>query len=196
MKTCAPAIPVGCCCITTAGVTEQLHLFIVCTCALRPNALPKEVTSQGHAACTQCRYGYTEAPDQGNAFVESVLLTVLSKLYKELHSVIQNSPELSTRFPALASVQPSLIAAASPFTPVSTAGHEPGVTLMGPVPDPTVSLVSQDLSQASAGSASPIKPLINKALQMTGELNHNILCNMVHTPCTSQAPSSPASGIP
>ncbi|DBA95327.1 hypothetical protein WJX82_010494 [Trebouxia sp. C0006] len=119
-----------------------------------------------------CRYGYTEAPDQGNAFVESVLLTVLSKLYKELHSVIQNSPELSTRFPALASVQPSLIAAASPFTPVSTAGHEPGVTLMGPVPDPTVSLVSQDLSQASAGSASPIKPLINKALQMTAISSH------------------------
>ena len=126
---------------------------------------------QGHAACIQCRYGYTEAPDQGNAFVESVLLTVLSKLYKELHSVIQNSPELSTRFPALASAGPSLIAAASSFTPVGTAGHEPGVTIMGPVPDPTVSLASQD--QARAGSASPIKPLINKALQMTGMSDHN-----------------------
>ncbi len=130
----------------------------------------------GHAACTQCRYGYTEAPDQGNAFVESVLLTVLSKLYKELHSVIQNSPELSSRFPALASAGPSLIAAASPFNPVSTAGRQPGVTLMGPVPDPTVSLVSQDQSQASAGSASPIKPLINKALQMTGKMHDNRLC--------------------
>ena len=177
-KICTPAIPVGCCCITTAGTTEELHLFIVCTWALHPNALFNRVTSQGHAACMQCRYGYTEAPDQSNAFVESVLLTVLSKLYKELHSVIQNSPELSTRFPALASAGPSLIAAASPFTPVSTAGHVPGVTIMGPVPDPTVSLVSQDLAQASA---SPIKPLINKALQMTGKIDHNRLCNTV--PC-------------
>jgi len=175
-KICTPAIPVGCCCITTAGMTEELHLFIVCTCALHPNASPNRVTSQGHVACIQCRYGYTEAPDQGSAFVESILLTVLSKLYKELHSVIQNSPELSTRFPALASAGPSLIAAASPSTPVSTAGHQPGVTMMGPLPDPAVSLVSQDLSQASAGSASPIKPLINKALQMTGKIDHNRLC--------------------
>lgn len=154
------------------------------------------VMSQGQAACIQCRYGYTEAPDQGNAFVESVLLTVLSKLYKELHSVIQNSPELSTRFPALASAGLSLIAAASPFTHVSSAGHEPGVTMMGPVPDLTVRLVSREQAQASAGSASPIKPLINKALQMTGKIDHNRLCDMVHTPCIIQAPSSPASGIP
>ncbi|DBA68205.1 TPA: hypothetical protein ACH3X2_013822 [Trebouxia sp. C0005] len=119
-----------------------------------------------------CRYGYTEAPDQGNAFVESVLLTVLSKLYKELHSVIQNSPELSTRFPALAAAGPSPIATASPPTHVSSAGHEPSVTMMGPLPDPTVVLVSQDLPQGSTGSASPIKPLINKALQMTAISSH------------------------
>lgn len=111
--------------------------------------------------------------------MESVLLTVLSKLYKELHAVIQNSPELSTRFPALASAGPSLIAAASP---ISTTGHEPGVNLMGPVPDPTVSLVSQDLYQARAGSASPIKPLINKALQMTGKTNYNRLCMKWYIP--------------
>ncbi|KAA6426043.1 MAG: potassium transporter [Trebouxia sp. A1-2] len=124
------------------------------------------------ALLTLCLYGYTEAPDQGNAFVESVLLTVLSKLYKELHSVIQNSPELSTRFPALAAAGPSPIATASPPTHVSSAGHEPSVTMMGPLPDPTVVLVSQDLPQGSTGSASPIKPLINKALQMTAISSH------------------------
>lgn len=130
----------------------------------------------------QCRYGYTEAPDQGNAFVESVLLTVLSKLYKELHSVIQNSPELSTRFPALAAAGPSPIATASPPTHVSSAGHEPSVTMMGPLPDPTVVLVSQDLPQGSTGSASPIKPLINKALQMTGKIDQNTLCTKRYIP--------------
>jgi hypothetical protein len=124
--------------------------------------------------------------------VESILLTVLSKLYKELHSVIQNSPELSTRFPALASAGPSLIAAASPSTPVSSAGHEPGVTMMAPLHDPAVSLVSQDLFQASAGSASPIKPVINKALQMTGEMHDNRRCRMVHTPCTFSGTCKPS----
>ena len=112
---------------------------------------------------THCRYGYTEAPDQGSAFVETVLLTVLSKLYKELHSTIQNSQELSDRFPALAASP--LIAAVSPSPPVSPAGHPPGATVMGPVPDPMLSLMSQDSVETPAGRTSSVKPLVNKALQ-------------------------------
>ena len=112
---------------------------------------------------THCRYGYTEAPDQGSAFVETVLLTVLSKLYKELHSTIQNSQELSDRFPALAASP--LIAAVSPSPPVSPAGHPPGTTVMGPVPDPMLSLMSQNSVETPAGRTSSVKPLVNKALQ-------------------------------
>lgn len=72
-------------------------------------------------------------PDQGSSFVESVLLTVLGKLYKELHSVIQNSPELSTQFPSLASAHIDLIAAAGSTGsgPVDKTGNEPGVAVMG-----------------------------------------------------------------
>ncbi len=109
-------------------------------------------------------------PDQGSAFVESVLLTVLNKLYKELHSAIQNSQVLSARFPALASADLFLIAAASPSIPISTTGTQPGVTVMGPVSDPALSsLLSQESVETPAGRTSSVKPLINKALQMTGQ---------------------------
>lgn len=114
-----------------------------------------------------CRYGYTEVPDQGHSFVEMVLLTVLRKLYKELHTVIQISPELSTQFPSLASAHTDAIAAAVFTSPGldNTTGGEPGVAVLGPVPDPAA---TGEVAQVPAGSSTPQKSVINKALQMTG----------------------------
>ena len=100
-----------------------------------------------------------------------VLLTVLGKLYKELHSVIQNSPELSTQFPSLAAAHTDLIAATASTVPapLHKSGDEPGVTVMGPVPDPALHLAADGKgSPVSAGRSSPEKPLIAKALQLTG----------------------------
>ena len=113
------------------------------------------------------RYGYTEVPDQGSLFVEMVLLTVLSKLYKELHSVIQQSQELGIQFPTLVLADPNLIAAASPVRS-SPSGAHPGVTVMAPVPDPSSSLLPQDSIETPTGRTSSVKPLISKAVQMTG----------------------------
>lgn len=93
-----------------------------------------------------------------------VLITVLRKLYRELHSVIQTSPELSTLFPSLASAHTALIAAAVATSP-APAGSEPGVAVLNPVPDPTM---AEEAAQMPAGHPSPEKPLINKTLQMTG----------------------------
>lgn len=93
-----------------------------------------------------------------------VLTTVLHKLYRELHSVIQTSPELSTLFPSLASAHTALIAAAATTSP-APAGSEPGVAVLGPVPDPTA---AGEAAQVPAGRSSPEKPLLNKTLQMTG----------------------------
>ena len=97
-----------------------------------------------------CRYGYTEVPDQGHAFVETLLLTMLKKLYNELHTVIQNSEEdLCKAFPALAQGDlPQISAVAAP----SSSGS--GATVLGPVQPPS--------PDAQA------KPLIQKILQMTG----------------------------
>lgn len=113
-------------------------------------------------------------PDQGSSFVEMVLLTVLSKLYKELHSVIQNSPELSTQFPSLAAAHTDLITAAVSTGPgpIDNASSEPGVTVLGPVPELTLrqkAAAAGEGSPPSAGRSSPQNPLIAKALQMTGE---------------------------
>lgn len=103
-----------------------------------------------------CRYGYTEVPDQGHAFVETLLLTMLQKLYLELHKVICNSEDLSNRFPALAEgLLPQISAVAS--IPGSPAGA--GATGMGPVQAPSPH------EQA--------KPLIKKVLQMTGS---SVMC--------------------
>ena len=121
-----------------------------------------------------CRYGYTEVPDQGHDFVEMVLLTVLNKLYKELHSVVQNSEELSLRYPALAKTDPGLIAASA-----VPAGNEPGVTIVGPVPgEPSVAGL-KDPTTVNAPT-SPIKALINKSLQMTSELLQCTACSSAH----------------
>lgn len=102
-----------------------------------------------------------------------VLLTVLSKLYKELHSVIQNSPELSTQFPSLAAAHTDLITAAVSTSPVpiDITGSEPGVTVLRPAPELTLrqKAAAAEGSPVSAGRSSPQKPLIAKALQMTGK---------------------------
>lgn len=100
-----------------------------------------------------------------------VLLTVLGKLYKELHSVIQNSPELSAHFPSLAAAHTDLIAATVSTVPepLHKAGNEPGVAVLGPVPDPALHLAADGEGYSvSAGRSSPQKPLIAKALQLTG----------------------------
>ena len=99
-----------------------------------------------------------------------VLLTVLGKLYKELHAAIQNSSELSAQFPALAKAHPQLIAAATSVASAAagTSGSEPGVSVPSPVPDSALQLGAQEAAEALNGWSSPIKPLINKALQMTG----------------------------
>ena len=108
-------------------------------------------------------------PDQGSSFVELVLLTVLGKLYKELHSIIQNSPELSIQFPSLATAHSDLIAAAVSTVPapLHKTGKESGVAVMGPVPNPALHPAA-DGSPATAGRSTPQKPLIAQALQLTG----------------------------
>lgn len=115
--------------------------------------------------CVYCRYGYTEVPDQGHAFVETLLLTMLKKLYTELHTVIQSSEDLSKRFPALAQE-------AVPYIPaVATTA---AASLLGPVQPPS------PREQA--------KPLIKKALQMTGDLHGMVkeLSRMFHGHCAPQ----------
>ena len=107
-------------------------------------------------------------PDQGHDFVEMVLLTVLNKLYKELHSVVQNSEELSLKYPTLAKTDPGLIAASA-----VPAGNEPGVTVVGPIPGEPSGAGVKDPTTVNAGPTSPIKALINKSLQMTSE---NLKC--------------------
>ena len=97
-----------------------------------------------------------------------VLLTVLGKLYKELHSAIQNSPELSACFPTLANAHMNLIAAATLTTAGPMTSPGPGATVLGPVPNATLQLPAQGGADATAGRSNPIKPLIKKALQMTG----------------------------
>ena len=100
-----------------------------------------------------------------------VLLTVLGKLYKELHSVIQNSSELSTQFPSLAAAHTDVIAAivATVPAPPHKTGNESGVAAMDPVPDPALTLPAKgEGSPLSAGPSSPQKPLIAQALQLTG----------------------------
>ena len=100
-----------------------------------------------------------------------VLHTVLGKLYKELHSVIQNSPELSTQFPSLAAAHTDLIAATVSTipAPLHKTGNEPGVAVMGPLPNPALHAVADgEESPVSAGRSSPQNPLIAKALQLTG----------------------------
>lgn len=81
--------------------------------------------------------------------METLLLTMLKKLYNELHTVIQNSDDLCKAFPALAQGDlPQISAVAAP----SSAGS--GATVLGPVQPPS--------PDAQA------KPLIQKILQMTG----------------------------
>lgn len=125
-----------------------------------------------------------------------VLLTVLSKLYKELHSVIQNSPELSTQFPSLAAAHTDLITAAVSASPgpIHKTGSEPGITVLGPAPELTLrQKAAAEGSPVAAGHSSPQKPLIAKALQMTGKratkgriLNVQKVAG-VHYGCVSQA---------
>ena len=79
------------------------------------------VLAHGHDS--SCRYGYTEVPDQGHSFMEMVLLTVLGKLYKELHAAMQNSPEVSAQSPALVNTHPQLILAAI-VVAVAPAAHQ------------------------------------------------------------------------
>lgn len=96
-----------------------------------------------------------------------VLLTVLGKLYKELHSVIQNSPELSTQFLSLAAAHTDVVAAI--VAPPHKTGNESGVAAMDPAPDPALHLpANREGFSLSAGRSSPQKPLIAQALQLTG----------------------------
>ena len=108
-----------------------------------------------------------------------VLLTVLGKLCKELHAAIQNSPELSAQFPALAKAYSKHIAAATSVAAISASisENEPGVSTLGPAPDPALQLEAQQASEALNGQSNPIKPLINKALQMTGVTARCLSCN-------------------
>lgn len=97
---------------------------------------------------------------------------MLKKLYTELHTVIQTSEDLSKRFPALAQgVLPQI-----PAVSLSPAGS--GAAMLGPVHSPSI--------QEQA------KPLIKKALQMTGtSRQHQMECIDIDQPCSSSLPTCP-----
>ena len=108
-----------------------------------------------------CRYGYTETIDQGPAFVEGALRTLLRQLFDALHISVQQSQELSARHPSLAIGDPPQ----SPAAPEAISASRPSGDAASV--QPMVGNVTLPAgSPAGSTSSSPAKAPTVHALQI------------------------------
>ena len=125
----------------------------------------RQDSSASHSAacicCCFCRYGYTETIDQGPAFVEGALRTLLRQLFDALHISVQQSQALSARHPSLAIGDPPQ----SPTAHEAISASQPSVDAASVQPMVGNGTLAGG-SPAGSASSSPAKGLAVHALQI------------------------------